>query len=96
MDNRRSYQGMGLKYEDARKKAVEYFERHPDRTILVGPVSLWLACPTWGLNETAKLLEDLLKDGIIRYASRVELPHSAVGAAYVLASGVSTRGGHSR
>jgi hypothetical protein len=55
----------------ARELAIEFFKRWPDKPILVGPVALWIA-HGYSLKETEQLLDELVLEGVLRYASNEE------------------------
>ena len=70
--------------EAARKLALDYFARH-DRVVLVGQVSLHIA-NGYGLNKTERLLEEMVREGIIQRASQAEQKAAGYRDGYVLTS----------
>jgi hypothetical protein len=71
--------------EAARKLALDYFARHENRVILVGQVSLHIA-NGYGLNKTERLLEEMVREGIIQRASQAEQKAAGYRDGYVLTS----------
>jgi hypothetical protein len=70
--HRSLYQGRGWEPDEARKIALEYFEKHKGKPLLIGPVSLEIG-HNYGLNETEKLLDQLVSEGVLRLATHEEL-----------------------
>lgn len=65
-------QGKGWEPGEARKLALEFFERNRGKPVLIGPVSMEIGL-NYGLNETEALLDQLVVDGILRPATIAEL-----------------------
>jgi hypothetical protein len=66
------YQGKGLEPDEARQIALAYFEKHKGKAILIGPVSMEIG-QNYGLNETEKLLDAMVTEGVLRHATPEEL-----------------------
>lgn len=64
--------GRGWEPDEARKIALEMFERNKGKPLLVGPVSMEIGL-NYGLNETERLLDELVVEGVIRLATPEEL-----------------------
>lgn len=76
--------GEMIDHEAARKLALDYFARN-DRVVLVGQVSLHIA-HGYGLNKTERLLEEMVREGIIQRASQAEQKAAGYRDGYVLTS----------
>jgi hypothetical protein len=72
--------------ELARESLLKFLSREPNRIVLVGPVSLWLR-GGYGLNKTEKLIEGLVDEGILRYATPEELATASLKHGYFLTEG---------
>jgi hypothetical protein len=72
MSPRHLYQGKGLGPEEARRIALALFDRRPEKPLLVGPVSMEIG-QNYGLNETERLLDGMVQDGLLRVATATEL-----------------------
>ena len=86
------YQGKGLEPEEARKIALAMFERDPAKPLLVGPVSMEIGS-NYGLNETEKLLDEMVSEGILRVATPKELGSKHHRGYVLVPAGVLTLGG---
>jgi hypothetical protein len=69
---RHFYQGKGFEPEEARAIALALFEKHRGKPILIGPVCLEIG-QNYGLNETEALLDEMVREGILRDATPKEL-----------------------
>lgn len=73
MNPRRSLvHGKGWEPEEARRIALEMFERNRGKPLLIGPVSMEIGL-NYGLNETEALLDQLVAEGVLRSATPAEL-----------------------
>ncbi len=70
--HRHYYQGSGLEPGEARRIALAMFARRRGKPILVGPVCLEIG-KNYGLNETEGLLDELVREGVLRVATAEEL-----------------------
>ena len=67
----------------ARDNLLQYLRREPKRILLAGPISLWLR-GGYSLERTEGLLESLVIEGILRYATPDELQQASLRTGYVL------------
>ena len=58
--------------DEARELALEFFDREPDRPVLIGEVCLWIK-RRYGYKETELLLDKMVGEGILRHATQEEL-----------------------
>jgi hypothetical protein len=87
-NDRHFYQGKGVAPEEARKIALALFERDRGKPLLIGPVCVEIG-QNYGLNETEKLLDEMVLQGLLRPATPRELREvhrSHVQKGYVLAT----------
>jgi hypothetical protein len=58
---------------EAKEIVLELFGRDPDRKpLLIGPISMEIG-GNYGLNETEKLLDQLVMEGVLRLATSSEM-----------------------
>jgi hypothetical protein len=72
---RRLFQGKGLEPLEARKVILSMFAKHGqygEKPLLVGPISMEIGL-NYGLNETEALLEEMVREGLLRRATSKEL-----------------------
>lgn len=67
----------------ARDALFQYLRREPKRILLAGPISLWLR-GGYNLDRVEALLESLVDEGFLRYATKEELHQSSLHSGYVL------------
>lgn len=82
--------GTGLDRSEIRKLALECFQRHWDRPVLIGEVCLWIG-RTFGLRDTEEILDEMVLQGILRLATREELRRHGVRHGYFLAASTMKR-----
>jgi hypothetical protein len=58
-------------WEEAKKLVLGLFDHRPGKALLVGPISMELGW-SYGLNETFDLLEEMVRDGLLRRALKHE------------------------
>lgn len=67
----------------AREALLQHLRREPSRILYAGPITLWLR-GGYSLERVEKLLEGLVTEGILRYATPQELTTASLRYGYFL------------
>lgn len=70
----------------AREALLQHLRREPSRILYAGPITLWLR-GGYSLERVEMLLEGLVTEGILRYATPKELATASLCLGYFLTPG---------